>query len=185
MKPTAKIGWWSMVGILALYPAWSAAASGVTVPAGTKIMIQLTQGVSTAKKSEGKKFMGTLQGDLKVGETVVAPNGSQVYGTVVKIKGESGRKGMGVVLDQLTINGVLTPIKTHPMEVKGPSAAAGAAGGAVKGAVVGSMVGGPHSRSTSNGAAIGAVAGAAKAKNSAGIPAGELLEFVFAEPLTI
>jgi len=157
----------------------------LSVPAGTKLLVQLTQDVPTSKKAEGKKFMCALQGNLMVAGTVIAAEGSKIYGSVQKMEGSGRKQGMGLVLNEITINGQLQPIVSQPVGVEAARVGGAAAAGAIKGAVVGDIVGHPGGSGASKGAMVGALAGAAKAKQSAGIPAGELLEFYLAEPLVV
>lgn len=168
-------------------PAQPAAASqaSLTVPTGTKLLVQLTQNVSTNKKAAGTKFICLLQGNLEVNGQVIATDGAKVYGTVQKVTDPEGKTVMALVLDQMMINGQVQPIVTHPLGTAAPNVAGAAAAGAVKGAVVGSLVRGHTGGGHGGAAMVGAMAGAAKAKNSAGVAAGTLAEFYLAQPLVV
>ena len=88
----------------------------ITVPAGTVMMVKTGTEVSS-KDKPGRKFSATLQANLLSGDDVVAKQGSQVYGQVVK----SQTVGRGVVvqqshlvlgLTQINIEGTMYPIQT-------------------------------------------------------------------------
>jgi hypothetical protein len=161
-----------------------APAGALTVPAGTKLLVQLSQNVSTSSKSAGQKFQAILQGNLAVDKQVIAADGSKVFGVVQKIQTPEGKSVMALFLNEIMINGQLQPIVTQPLGVQGPDAGKAAASGAVKGAVVGAAFG-HHGGSAAAGAMVGAAASSAKAKSSAGVPAGQLLDFYLAEPLVV
>jgi hypothetical protein len=63
-----------------------ASNGAVTVPAGTHLMVRMTDTVNSRAHGEGHKFTAKLEGDLVVNGTVVAPRGSKVYGQLSKVK---------------------------------------------------------------------------------------------------
>jgi len=94
----------------------------ITVPAGTVMMVKTGTEVSS-KDKPGRKFSATLEANLLSGDDVVAKQGSQVYGQVVK----SQTVGRGVVvqqshlvlgLTQINIEGTLYPIQTGSFSEK-------------------------------------------------------------------
>jgi hypothetical protein len=165
-------------------PPAAVPAGALMVPAGTKLLVQLSQNVSTSKNAAGQKFQAILQGNLAVDKQVIAADGSKVFGVVQPIKDPEGKSVMALFLSEIMINGQLQPIVTQPLGIENPSAGKAAAAGAVKGAVVGAAFG-HHGGSAAAGAAIGAAAAGSKAKKSAGVPAGQLLDFYLAEPLVV
>jgi hypothetical protein len=88
----------------------------ITVPAGTSLMVKTGEQVTSDDKP-GRKFSATLQSNLMAGDDVVAKQGTQVYGQVVK----SGEIGRGIVaqhsdlvltLTDINIEGTMYPIQT-------------------------------------------------------------------------
>src|SRR5574341_1931360 len=64
----------------------------VTVTAGTRIMLKLSNAIGTATHQTGSVFTSTLDADLVAGGVVVAPKGATVYGKVLE---SSGGKRVG------------------------------------------------------------------------------------------
>ncbi len=95
--------------------------SGVTVPAGTKFLVNINSTLSNSKNVAGSSFTAVLGADLVFDGKVISPKGSQVIGKIVK---STSGQGMGSAelsfqFTDLTINKQLTPIVTDPIEVKG------------------------------------------------------------------
>src|SRR3984893_3731416 len=64
-------------------------ASGVTVPAGTSLLVRTIDSVDSDKNHVGDRFRASLEQDLSVDGVVVAPRGADVYGRLAEAK-ESG-----------------------------------------------------------------------------------------------
>lgn len=87
----------------------------VTVPAGTAVLVKTGDEVSSDDKA-GRRFSATLQANLMAGDEVVAKQGTQVYGQVVKSQ-EVGRivaknAKLALSLTDINIEGTLYPITT-------------------------------------------------------------------------
>src|SRR6266404_1937352 len=63
--------------------------SGVTVPAGTSLLVRMIDSVDSDKNHVGDRFRASLEQDLAVDGVVVAPKGADVYGRLAEAK-ESG-----------------------------------------------------------------------------------------------
>jgi hypothetical protein len=171
--------------ISTLVPATIATAQDqtktVTVPAGTPLMVTLETDVAATDK-EGKKFAATLETDLKVGDTLVAPAGTKVYGVVDKAESRRvvGRSSVALKLTQINIGGSTQTIVSDSYKEAGDrnvkKAARGAAGGAAIGAVAGDA---------GKGAAVGATVGAARKGEKVGLSKGDILEFQLSQPANI
>ncbi len=88
----------------------------ITVAPGTPMMVKTGTKISSESKA-GSNFSATLEANLMSGDEVVAKQGSQVYGQVLK----SGKVGRGIVvqhadlvlgLTQINIEGTMYPIQT-------------------------------------------------------------------------
>lgn len=168
---------------LASLSATGQEAKTVTIPAGTSLLVKLDKAVSSSDKP-GTKFSGVLQGDL--GTNGVVKTGSAVYGEVMeskKAKRVRGKAEVTFALTQVNINGQLVTITTEPIEDIAASSTRKTAKGAAAGAAVGAIADGGEG--AAKGAAIGAGASAVKKGESAGVKAGDLVEFKLAAPLVV
>jgi hypothetical protein len=155
-------------------------------------MVRVAEGV-TSETAKGRPFSGSLETDIKVWQTFVAPAGSTVYGTVVESKGArrlAGRSKVELQLTGITIKNILYPIATSKYDEVGDRSGKktiGAAG-------VGAVLGGARKMDESSddkedarkkGAAIGASASAFKKGESVSVSSGSLLQFSLVQPLVI
>jgi hypothetical protein len=99
----------------------TAKISGVTVPAGTKFVVNINTVLSSAKNAAGSSFTAVLEADFVFDGKVISPKGSQVIGKIVKSTGGKGMGGaeLSFQFTDVTVNKELTPIVTDPIEVKG------------------------------------------------------------------
>lgn len=158
------------------------AGSGLTIPAGTKLMVNLDKPLSTAKNPAGSTFSSILEVDFVYDGKVISPKGSQIYGKVVECRGGKvvGGSKLTFQFSDIMVSNQLTPIVTDPIGVEGGKGNTAKMVGA--GALIGGAFGG-----AGEGAAIAgglAVLSAGK-KNHIQIPAGTLVEVPLKSPLTI
>ena len=81
-----------------------AAHSGITLPAGTPILVKMKTLLVTGQVSKGHRFTGFLEKSIFVGNQRVLTRGSRVYGEVfaaVEVGNISGRPAMGLQLDKV------------------------------------------------------------------------------------
>jgi hypothetical protein len=166
----------------------------VTVPAGTRILIRTTDSIDSAKQKTGYRFSASLETNLQVDDTVVAPRGTKVYGRLAQASSAgkmSGSSELTVELTDIVINGTAYPLLTSSYDVKGKgeggSTAKKVVGGAGLGALIGGIAGG--GKGAGIGAAAGAGAGtavsAAKKGQQVQIPSESLIEFRLQEPASL
>jgi hypothetical protein len=188
---------WTATMLLGLVTAMTAAAqraTRVTVPAGTRILIRMTDSVDSSKQKAGYRFTGSLETNLQADDVVVAPRGTTVYGRLASASSSgrmSGSSELTLELTDILINGTANPLLTSTYEVKGKGEGSNTAkkvvGGAGLGALIGGLAGG------GKGAGIGVLAGAAggtalasaKKGEQLSIPSESLLEFRLAQPVTL
>jgi hypothetical protein len=166
----------------------------VTVPAGTRILIRMTDSVDSSKQKAGYRFTASLETNLQAQNVVVAPRGTVVYGRLASASSAgrmSGSSELTLELTDILINGTAYPLLTSTYDVKGSGEGSKTAkkvvGGAGLGALIGGLAGG------GKGAGIGALAGAAGGTAIAGakkgeqlsIPSETLLEFRLAQPVAL
>jgi hypothetical protein len=134
----------------------------VTIPEGTTLLLVLETSISSETSHSGDRVVARLAEDVKVGEKVVVPTGSEVRGLVTtaipsgKVK---TRARLAFDLDTLVLQGKEHAIGTRAVDItagdthKKDAATIGIGAGA--GAIVGAIVGG------GKGAGIGALIGGA------------------------
>ena len=168
-----------------------AAPTRVNVPAGTRILIRMVDSVDSSKQQAGHRFTARLETNLQVGDLVVAPRGTTVYGRLAKAKSAGNMSGgaeLTLEMTDIVINGTAYPLLTSTYQVasqgQGNKTAGRVVGGTGLGALIGGLAGG------GKGAAIGAGAGAAagttvaaatKGKQVA-VPSETLVEFRLQQP---
>jgi len=172
----------------------SGSGPSVTIPAGTRILVRMIDGVDSAKNKIGDKFHASLEEDLAVRDTVVAPKGADVYGRLAEAQEAghiAGKSQLKLELTDLMINGRSQPIVTGDYEVSGKSRGKQSAerigGGAALGAVIGAIAGG--GKGAAIGAGVGAGAGTAVQVLTRGeqvrVPSETMLEFRIDQPFTV
>ena len=165
----------------------------VTVPAGTQILIRMIDSVDS-REPAGHRFTASLETNLQVGNVVVAPRGSTIYGRLASASSAgrmAGSSELTLEMTDLVIDGTVYPLITSTYEIKGSGKGSNTAkdviGGTGLGALIGGLAGG------GKGAGIGALAGAAGGTAIAAsrrgqqllIPSESLLEFWLEQPVTV
>jgi hypothetical protein len=168
--------------------------SGVTVPAGTSLLVRMIDSVDSDKNHVGDRFRASLEQDLAVDGVIVARRGADVYGRLAEAKESGhfeGKSQLKLELTDILINAKLQPILTGDYEVSGSSRGANTAKkvgvGAVAGTVIGAIAGG--GKGAAIGAGVGAGAGAAVQVMTKGeqvhVPSETLLDFRIVQPFTV
>jgi hypothetical protein len=170
------------------------AQAKVTVPAGTRFLVRMIDGVDSSKNKVGYKFRASLEANLTVDGKVVAPKGTLVYGRLAQAESAGRMKGKSALTLEVTdisIRNTLYPLLTSDYQVSGKGSGGKTAkrtiGGAGLGAVIGAIAGG------GKGAAIGAAAGGGAGAMASVLTKGEqvrvpsetLLEFRLMQPTTL
>ena len=166
----------------------------ITVPAGTRILIRMVDSIDSSKQKTGFRFSATLETNLQVEDTVVAPRGTTLYGRLAAASSAgkmSGSSELTLELTDVLINGTAYPLLTSTYEVEGKGEGGNTAkkvvGGAGLGALIGGLAGG--GKGAGIGALAGAGAGTAVAASKKGqqlqIPSESLLEFRLQQPVSL
>jgi len=188
-----------LVGTMLGYPGGvdSAAAQTkkkVTVPAGTRILIRTIDPIDSSTQKTGYRFSASLETNLQVEDTVVAPRGTIVYGRLAQASSAgkmSGSSQLTLEMTDIVLNGTSYPLLTSTYEIKGKGEGKKTAGKILGGAGLGALIGGIAGGGT--GAAIGVLAGAAggtalaasKKGEQLQIPSESLLEFRIEQPVSL
>jgi hypothetical protein len=124
-------------------------ADSSDVPVGTEFDVRLQHSLSSATAQVEDRFIATTMVDLRQGDRVIVPAGSELRGIVSSVNkaGRIERKGsMTVAFDQITINGRAYPMRgtvTQAIESEGVKGEVGKIGaGAGVGAILGEILGG-------------------------------------------
>jgi hypothetical protein len=166
----------------------------ITVPAGMRILIRMVDSIDSSKQKTGYRFTATLETNLQVEDTVVAPRGTTLYGRLAAASSAgkmSGSSELTLELTDVLISGTAYPLLTSTYEVKGKGEGGNTAkkvvGGAGLGALIGGLAGG--GKGAGIGALAGAGAGTAVAASKKGqqlqIPSETLLEFRLQQPVSL
>ncbi len=108
-------------------PSPSSAArpgSGVTVPAGTSLLVRMIDSVDSDKNHVGDRFRASLEQDLAVDGVVVVPKGADVYGRLAEAKEAGhfeGKSQLKLELTDILIDSRLQPVMSGDYEVSGAS----------------------------------------------------------------
>jgi hypothetical protein len=166
-----------------LSAALSTSAQALTIPAGTTLVIRLSESVSS-NDPVGHRFSSVLEYPLVVKGRVVAATGAKVYGRIDSSASAGravGRSVLALSLTDIRINGVIEPIYTTSYEQAGASSGLKTARRAGAGALIGAAIDG--GRGAGRGAAIGAASTLLTPGQAVGVPRGTLLDFRLAQPL--
>ncbi len=166
----------------------------VTVPAGTRLLVRMIDSVDSEKNHVGDRFRASLDTDLTVGDVLVAPKGTDLYGRLAEAKEAghmAGKSELKLELTDIVINQQAQPIMTGDYEVagkgRGGNTAKKVGGGAALGAIIGGIAGG--GRGAAIGAGVGAGAGATIQVLTRGqqvrVPSETMLEFRITQAFTV
>jgi hypothetical protein len=172
----------------------AAGTQSVTIPAGTKLLVRMIDGVDSETNKVGDRFRASLEEDLVVDGIVVAPRNADVAGRLAEVKEAgrlTGKSELKLELTEIVINGQTYNITSGEYEVAGKSrggdTAKKVAIGAAVGAAVGAIAGG--GKGAAIGAGVGAGAGTAIQVFTKGeqvkVPSETMLEFGLEQALTV
>lgn len=182
----------------------------VMIPAGVSIPALTNTVLSSETLSLGQSISIPVCENFYYSNSLVAPSGSSINGTVVQVK-KAGRAGINGRLmikftNIITPYGQMIPIsghiktddgtgllvggtKTDSAKEYAKDVAVGAGAGAVGGVVMGALSGGKVGKGAAYGTAVGAGVGLAKSLWDKGvaveIPAGSQIDIVVDQPITV
>ena len=170
-----------------------------TLPAGTEMVVELEQEVSTRSHQKGDEFTARLASSVRTDSAAAIPAGAVVHGRVTGVQQASSDGTKGVVKLQPTsveMRGashdlaarVLSADPEVRSETSTGEAAAKVGGSAAAGAILGRVIGGDGA-GAAVGAAVGAAAGTgvvlATKDGHAVLPEGSDLRLELTEALTV
>ncbi len=158
------------------------------VPAGTPLMITMSETVDSSRHRAGHRFRGQLVGDLVVQGNTVVRRGSYVFGQITQAR-QAGRlvgsSELAVEFTGIMVDGQIFPITTTGLRAEsgGPGSGAQTVGRTARAAAIGGLIGGSSGART--GARVGAGVSIITRGDSINIPRGTLIETTLATPLSI
>jgi hypothetical protein len=143
-------------------PGTSARASTAALPAGTKFVIRMIDGVDSERNAVGQTFAASLEEPVLIDGDTVIPRGADVVVKLVDDKESgklTGRTTLTLDLMSVKVKGRIVDVNTQTVSEdsssRGARTAKMAGGGALLGGIIGAAAGG------GKGAAIGLGSGAA------------------------
>ncbi len=154
-------------------------------PVGTRVVVKTSTSIDSRKHKEGHKFTVRLEADLVANNVVIAPRGSTLYGVIAQAK-QSGRaagsSSLEITFTDIMLNNQMKPIATSTVKAVTESTTKSTVGKSARLAAVGGLANG--SKGAKNAAKFGLGVSLLTSGNSINIPAGTLLEFQLAMPLS-
>ncbi|HYL91651.1 MAG TPA: hypothetical protein VEW69_00685 [Alphaproteobacteria bacterium] len=177
-----------------MQPTGATTTSSVSIPTGTRLLVRTIDPIDSEKNRIGDKFQATLDQALVVGDGVVAPKGTTVYGRLEQVKQSgqfAGKSELRLALTGIVLQGRTYALSTGDYELSGKSRGADTAkktiGGAAVGAVIGAIAGG--GKGAAVGAGVGAGVGTGVQVMTHGdhvrIPSETLLEFTLDQQVSL
>ena len=183
------------VGVVSTAYAGAAQGNTISVPAGTRVLIRLSETLSSTNQRAGARFTSRLETNVMAEGVVAATRGATVHGQVVAAQSAgrmAGGSELALELTDIVINDTAHPIMTSAYHLQGQGqggrTARNVAGGAGLGSVIGAVAGG--GRGAGIGAAAGGALGTARAASGGGgqqinFAQGTLLEFRLQQPASL
>ena len=155
-------------------------------PVGTRVVARTSTSINSSKHKTGHKFNARLEADMVVDGVVIAPRGTTLYGVIASAKKSGrlvGKSELQITFTDIMVNNQMLPISTSSVKAVTESTAKNTVGTTARTAAIGGLING--SKGAKDGAKVGLGLSVLSRGNSINIPAGTMLEFQLATPLTI
>ena len=166
--------------------AVSGASNQVTVPAGTRLIIRMSDNLDSSRHSAGHRFRAQLDGAIVIDGTTALTRGTQLQGQITsagQARRVAGSSNLSVTFTDVIVNDEFIPIATGALSAQTGGEAARTVGRTARAAAVGGLIGGSSGART--GAAVGAGASILTSGASINIPRGTIIETTLSAPLTV
>jgi len=160
-------------------------SASAVAPVGTRVVVKTSSTLDSKKHKVGHKFTVRLEADLVANNVVIAPRGSTLYGVIAQAKQSGraiGKSSLEITFTEIMLNNQMKAISTSSVKAVTDSTAKSTVGKSARFAAVGALANG--SKGAKDGAKIGLGVSLLTRGNSINIPAGTLLEFQLAAPLS-
>jgi len=161
-------------------------AGRITVPAGTRLVIRMSDSLDSRKHSAGHRFRAQLDGAIVIDGITVLPRGTQLQGEITssgQARRAAGSSNLSVTFTDVILNDEFIPISTGALSAQTENEAGRTVGRTARAAVIGGLIDGSSGART--GAAIGAGASLLTGGASINIPRGTIIETNLGAPLTV
>lgn len=149
-------------------------AAGMTIPAGTPIVVRMIDRVDSEVDRTGQTFRASVDEPVMVNGQTIIPRGADAVVKLVEAQQSgkfAGKTALTLALQQVSVNGRMvdtyTESVTKASNSRGSRTAKTVGGGAALGAIIGGLAGG------GKGAAIGAASGGAIGAGAEAVTAGQ------------
>lgn len=178
--PEAEVvGMWFSSGVATREAEMAQAgpAPTVSVPAGTRLVVRMSDTVDSRNHRAGHRFRGQLESAVVVNGVTVLPRGATVHGQVMAAQ-QSGRavgsSSLSLAFTDVMIDDVLHPISTEGLSAQTSGEAGRTVGRTARAAAIGGLIDGSSGART--GARVGAGASILTAGASVNVPRGTIVE---------
>ena len=149
----------------------------ISVPAGTRLVIRMSDTVDSRNHGAGHRFRGQLEGAVVVDGVTVLPRGAMLHGQVMAAQ-QSGRavgsSSLSLAFTDVMIDDVLHPISTEGMNAQTSGEGGRTVGRTARAAAIGGLIGGSSGART--GAQVGVGASILTSGSSINVPRGTIIE---------
>ena len=156
---------------------YASPAPAITVPAGTRLVLRMSDSVDSRQHAPGHRFRAQLESAIVVGGVTLLPRGAIVHGRVASSQ-QAGRavgsSSMSIEFTDVMLDDVLHPIATGDINSQTASEGGRTLGRTARAAVIGGLIDGSSGART--GAKVGAGVSILTAGASINIPRGTILE---------
>lgn len=163
-----------------------AGSNTVTVPAGTRLVIRMSDSINSKQHQAGHRFKGQLESALVINGVTVAPRGAFLYGQIVdanQARRVAGSSSLTLAFTDLMLNDQLIPIQTVGLAAQTGNEAGRTVGRTARAAAIGGLVSGSSGAKT--GAKVGVGASILTSGASINVPAGTIVETELAGPVDL
>ena len=161
-------------------------AGRITVPAGTRLVIRMSDTVDSNQHGAGHRFRAQLDGAVVIDGITVLPRGTQLQGQITssgQARRATGSSNLSVTFTDVILNDEFIPISTGALSAQTGNETGRTVGRTARAAAIGGLIGGSSGART--GAAVGAGASILTSGASVNIPRGTIIETNLGTPLTV
>lgn len=153
------------------------APASYSVPAGSRLVLNMLEDVDSSRHPVGHQFRAQLESALSVGGEIVIPIGTIVHGVISESEQSrraSGQSELSIEFTDILVNDQLIPIATGELSMQGENETRSTVRRAARGAVIGGLING--SDGARDGAAIAAGVSILTPGSSVNVSRGTILE---------
>ena len=154
-------------------------------PVGTRVVVKTNTAINSRQHKAGHKFTVRLEADLVNADIVIAPRGATIYGVISQAKQSGrliGKTSLQLTMTDIMLDNQMKPIHTSAIKALTQGTGKSTVSRTARLAAIGGLANG--SDGAKNMAKVGVGASLLTSGNSINIPAGTLLEFQLAQPLS-